>query len=216
MPDPFSSLDEHVRPHLDSSALLVIDMQNDFVDGTLPVAGTSDVVPLLSILLDAYRRAGHPIVHVVRLYTGTDVDPVRRTAIARDDAPIVRPGTTGSRIVDGLLPDSAPGLDAELLLAGGRQPLGPNESVLWKPRWSAFHRTGLAGYLTDLRIDTVVVAGCNFPNCPRATMFDASNHDFRVVSVTDATSGTTSDRLADARSIGVVTMTVSDILDTLK
>ncbi|WP_137725967.1 cysteine hydrolase family protein [Prescottella subtropica] len=217
MPDPIASLDEHVRPHLNSSALLVVDMQNDFTEtGTLPVAGTANIVPRLRLLLDSYRRAGRPVVHVVRLYTGDDVDRVRRTAIGRGDASIVRPGTAGAEIVDGLFPGGAPRLDTDLLLRGDRQIVGPGESIVWKPRWSAFHRTDLAAYLTGDGVDTAVVAGCNFPNCPRATMFDASNRDFRVVSVTDATSGATPDRLADARSIGVVTMTVADITDSLK
>lgn len=53
---------------------------------------------------------------------------------------------------------------------------------------------------------TVVVAGCNLPNCPRATLFDASERDFRTVLVTDAVSGVTVERLADLERIGVVAM----------
>jgi nicotinamidase-related amidase len=75
--------------------------------------------------------------------------------------------------------------------------------VLWKPRWSAYHRTPLDEHLRELGVDTVVVAGCNFPNCPRATVFDASERDYRVVVVPDATSQVTPERLADARALGV-------------
>ena len=32
-----------------------------------------------------------------------------------------------------------------------------------------------------LGVDTIVVAGCNLPNCPRATLFEASERDFRTV-----------------------------------
>ncbi|RVW09177.1 cysteine hydrolase [Prescottella agglutinans] len=212
MTDSTADLDDHVLPHLNSSALLVIDMQNDFADdGPCPVPGTAGLVPRLRTLLDAYRHAGRPIVHVVRLYDGDDVDRVRRTAITRDDAPIARPGTTGSRILSGLLPPGAPALDPTLLTAGTFQAAGPHETVMWKPRWSAFHRTDLDAHLQRAAIDTVVVAGCNFPNCPRSTLFDASCRDYRLVLATDATSRITPDRLADARSIGVVPLTVAEI-----
>ncbi|GAB2642002.1 isochorismatase family cysteine hydrolase [Prescottella soli] len=212
MTDTTAGLDDNVRPHLNSSALLVIDMQNDFADdGAYPVAGTAAIVPGLRTLIDAYRGTGRPIVHVVRLYDD-DVDRVRRTAITRDNAPIVRPGTPGSQILGGLLPPGAPPLEPNLLTAGNFQTVGPHEAVMWKPRWSAFHRTDLDAHLQRAAIDTVVVAGCNFPNCPRATMFDASSLDYRVVLATDATSRATPDRVADARSIGVAPLTVAEIV----
>ncbi len=217
MTDWTADLDDHVRPHLNSSALLVIDMQNDFADdGPCPVSGTTGAVPRLRTLLDAYRRAGRPIVHVVRLYDGDDVDRVRRTAIMRDDAPVVRPGTAGSQVLADLLPPGAPPLVPNLLMAGNFQAVGPHEAVMWKPRWSAFHRTDLDAHLRRAAIDTVVVAGCNFPNCPRATLFDASSRDYRVALATDATSGITSHRLVDARSIGVVPLTVTAITAALR
>ncbi|QBJ94760.1 cysteine hydrolase [Rhodococcus sp. ABRD24] len=217
MTDAFDGLDEYLRPHLGSSALLVIDMQNDFTDdGPLPVPGTDRVLPRLTELVEAYRNSSKPIVHVVRLYDGDDVDLVRRTAIARDNAAIARPGSRGSQIVDGLLPRDAPRLDSELLLGGALQPVGAHEAVLWKPRWSAFHRTGLDAHLAALKVDTVVVAGCNFPNCPRATLFDASERDYRLVLAADATSQATPDRLADAQSIGVVPMPVIDLIEHVR
>jgi nicotinamidase-related amidase len=81
--------------------------------------------------------------------------------------------------------------------------MGKNEVVMWKPRWSAFYRTPLDEHLQERRIDTVVVAGCNFPNCPRATIFDASERDYRVVVAQDATSQVTPEGLADAVKLGV-------------
>ncbi|BDE59528.1 isochorismatase family protein [Rhodococcus hoagii] len=211
------AVDEHVRPHLDSSALLVIDVQNDFLDGgPLPVPGTTAVLPRLVELVGAFRRAHRPIVHVVRIYDGDDVDPVRRTAVTRDDARIVRPGTEGSRIPPQLLPPGAPELDPDILLRGELQPFGDAEAALWKPRWSAFHRTGLEAHLAGAGVDTIVVAGCNLPNCPRATLFDASSRDLRTVLVTDATSQVSDERLADARSIGVVPMTAAEVGGALR
>ncbi|WP_031938897.1 cysteine hydrolase family protein [Prescottella defluvii] len=212
MTDTADTLDDHVRPHLDSSALVVIDMQNDFMDeGALPVPGTAALLPNLVYLIDAYRRARRPIVHVVRIYAGDDVDLVRRAAVTRDGAPLARPGTAGSQVVAGLLPADSGPLEPGLLVEGGFQAVGPSETAMWKPRWSAFHRARLDEHLSGLDVDTVVVAGCNFPNCPRATLFDASAHDYRTILASDATSQVTPDHLTDAQSIGVVPMPVAAI-----
>jgi nicotinamidase-related amidase len=61
-------------------------------------------------------------------------------------------------------------------------------------------------------VDTVVVAGCNLPNCPRATLFDASNRDFRTVLVTDAVSQASPERLADVERIGVERRTTREVV----
>lgn len=48
--------------------------------------------------------------------------------------------------------------DHERLLAGEIEQLDENEWAVWKPRWSAFHRTRLHRHLADLGVDTIVVA----------------------------------------------------------
>ena len=207
--------DGFTAPHFESSGLLVIDTQVDFLDGgASPIAGTSDRLPEMTRLVEAYRAAGRPIVHVIRLYDGDDVDLVRRAAL-REGLQLVRPGSAGARIAPSLLPGADVELDSDALLAGGLQQLGTNEVVMWKPRWSAFHRTPLDDHLRDLAVDTVVVAGCNFPNCPRATIFDASARDYRVVVAEDATSQLTADRRGDTVALGVRTMPTSAVVAQL-
>lgn len=83
------------------------------------------------------------------------------------------------------------------------QKIGAYEHIMFKPRWSAFYRTSLERHLRDQNVTTVVVAGCNLPNCPRATLFDASERDYRTVLVEDATSQVTAERLRDLTLIGV-------------
>ena len=208
-------LDPHVVPELDRSALVVIDMQVDFADGgASPIPGTSEVVPLIARLLDGYRAAGRPVVHVVRLYEGDDVDLPRRTLIA-SGAPVVRPGSAGSQVVPGLRPPGAPRLDHERQLAGELQPLAPGEWAMWKPRWGAFHRTGLDEHLRDLEVTTVVLAGCNYPNCPRAAAYGASERDYRVLIASDAVSGVRPHHLEEAGLMGVVHAPGAEILRRL-
>jgi nicotinamidase-related amidase len=146
----------------------------------------------------------------VLLYRGDDVDLVRRIAV-QGGQPLVQPGSPGSQILPELLPPAARELDAELLLTGDVQTVGPNETVMWKPRWSAFYRTLLGDYLAKLDVSTIVIAGCNFPNCPRTSIFDASARDLRILIATDATSGVTDERLADAFLIGAHAATSAKI-----
>jgi len=204
--------DDFTAPHFDSSALLVIDVQGDFLDGgAWTIAGTSERLPRMTELVAAYRAAARPIVHVVRLYDGDDVDLVRRAELRRG-AQMARPGSPGAQIAPQLLPEPGLTLDAGALLAGEMQTVGDGEVVMWKPRWSAFHRTPLDDHLRRLGVDTVVLAGCNFPNCPRATFFDASQRDYRVVVVEDATSRITPERLADAVAIGVRALPTDEVV----
>jgi len=204
-------MDEYTRPDPESAALLTIDVQRDFTEPGAPaeIEGTAEAVPQMRRLVEAFREAGAPIVHVVRLYRadGSNVDRCRRVAIESGEA-IVRPGSDGSQIVPALQPPDADRLDAEGLLAGECQRLGPAEWAMYKPRWSALYRTPLADLLAEREVDTLVVCGCNFPNCPRTTVYDASARDYRLVFVSDATSGVYDRGLAELRGIGV------DVKDT--
>ncbi|GAA3282547.1 cysteine hydrolase [Dactylosporangium vinaceum] len=196
--------DPWTRPEWDRAALLTIDTQVDFVEGgASPIPGTAAVVPTIARLLEAFRAAERPIIHVIRLYSGDDIDLPRRTLLA-SGAPVVRPGSPGSQLAPPLRPPGAPELDAGKLLAGEFQPLGPAEWAMWKPRWGAFHRTGLDGFLRGLGVSTVVVAGCNFPNCPRAAVLGASERDYRVVVAADAISGVDGRHLEEAARLGAL------------
>ncbi|MEV6345487.1 isochorismatase family cysteine hydrolase [Actinoplanes sp. NPDC051851] len=207
---------EYLAPRWGSSGLVVIDMQVDFAEGgASPIPGTAGVVPGVAELLGAYRRARLPIVHAIRLYVpgSGDVDPPRR-ALIESGASIVAPGTAGAGIVTGLTPPTVE-LDTEVLLDGRTQEVGPDEVVMFKPRWGAFYRTGLEGWLRGRGVDTVVVAGCNLPNCPRATLFEASERDFRTVVVPDAVSQSTPERVADLELIGVRAVPLVEALAAL-
>jgi hypothetical protein len=82
-------------------------------------------------LVAAYRSAAQPIVDVVRLYDGDDVDLVHR-AMLRAGARMVPPGSHGSQIAPRLLPDPELALDSSALLTGQLQKVGDTEVVMWK------------------------------------------------------------------------------------
>ena len=159
-------------------------------DGAFAVAGTSAVLPAMRRLLEAFRDARRPIVHIVRLYEqdGSNAEPCRR-GLLEGGARILIRDAPGSELAAELVPGGAPKLDAAALIAGRPQQLGPGEVAIYKPRWGAFYRTPLEAHLRALGVSTLVFAGCNFPNCPRTSIYEASERDFRVVAVSDAISG---------------------------
>lgn len=210
--------DPHLTPNWATSALITIDVQHDFLsEAPYGVPGTTEVLPALSELAGAFRAAGRPIVHIVRLYEpgGRDADLVRRTLLA-GGAAIVAPGSEGSAVPAGLLPPGAPALDPELLLSGEPQTLGEREVALFKPRWGAFYRTRLDDLLRGWGVDTLVVAGCNFPNCPRATLVEASERDYRLVLADDAVSRLHDVGRTEMTGIGVNLLPVQTITGALK
>jgi nicotinamidase-related amidase len=88
-------------------------------------------------------------------------------------------------------------------LAGQPQQVGDREVVLYKPRWGAFYETNLEQHLRALGVTTIALSGCNFPNCPRTTLYEASERDFRLVLITDALSGLYERGAREMEAIGV-------------
>jgi nicotinamidase-related amidase len=204
-------------PHFEAAALITIDTQRDVLDdGAFPVAGTSAVLPAMRRLLDAFREAERPIVHIVRLYEqdGSNADPCRRALLAAGERILIR-DSPGSELAEELVPSAAPELDTAALLAGDVQMLGANDVAIYKPRWGAFYRTPLEEHLRGLDVTTLVFAGCNFPNCPRTSIYEASERDFRVVAVRDAISGMYERGERELRGIGVVLLSADQVATTL-
>jgi nicotinamidase-related amidase len=197
--------DPYTRPQRDSAALVLIDVQRDFYadDAPLPIEGTKAAIPAMASLVTEFRHRAMPIVHVVRFYRpdGSNADMVRKRAIERG-ARYAVPGSAGSQIAPELLPNPVE-LDHELLLSGELQQIGPREHVMYKPRWGAFYQTKLEQHIHDTGSDTLVFVGCNFPNCPRASIYEASERDFRIVLVSDALSGLDDRGIKECRAIGV-------------
>ncbi len=199
-------MDPYLSPDHTRSALITIDIQRDTLDGqTFEIPGTSAILPRVRHLLDFFRLRSRPIIHIVRLYMpdGSNVDACRRTAIL-GGLSLVLAGSAGSQIAEPLLPFQGALLDAERLLSGQVQQIGPHESVIYKPRWGAFFRTPLESHLRGLGITTLIFTGCNFPNCPRASIYEASERDFRLVAIRDGISGLDAQGETQLKKIGVV------------
>ena len=211
-------MDSFTELHLGTSALVTIDTQNDFVLDGAPsqVSGTSAILPRMVELLERYRQLHLPIIHVIRLYLpdGSDADLCRRQKI-QDGVPFAVPGTPGAELCPEILPAKAQPLDWEGLRIQRVQEIAPNEFVIYKPRWGAFYDTLLEDFLRFRGLDSLVICGCNFPNCPRATIYEASERDFRVGLVDDAVSRATTQSIEEMRRMGVEVVSTRALLARL-
>jgi nicotinamidase-related amidase len=208
---------DYLAPDWDSSALVTIDTQVDTLDGQpLEIPGTSAAVLQIVALAAAFRNAGRPIVHVVRLYRtdGSNVDICRRSAVEAG-AEILAPGSSGSQLAPEIVERSSFELEADELLDGRLQQVGPGEVVIYKPRWGAFYETPLEDHLRRQDVSTIVFCGCNFPNCPRASIYEASERDFRVVLAEDAVSGVYGKGRDELENIGVRLMSTAKVLESV-
>ena len=180
-------------------ALVVIDMQNDFVLPGAPacVAGALPTVPTIRCLLDKARSEGWAIFHVVRAHRpdGSDVERTR--------APLFKGG-------QGLCVEGSTGAD----IVAGLEPL-PGEYRIVKHRYSAFMGTEFDAMLRRLGVETLVVAGTQYPNCVRGTAVDGFALDYQVVVVTDACSAQSEAvaqaNIHDMRTMGMACVPLAEL-----
>lgn len=214
MPD----VDPFTAPEYDRAALVTVDVQNDTLDGgPFEVPGTSTILDPIHRLCRAFRNAGRPVVHVIRIYTpdAGDADRCRRSALLAGKAILLK-GTPGRRPADALLPNRDVRIDDDRLLAGKIQRIGPTEVIVFKPRWGAFFRTPLDAHLDQCDVSTLVFCGCNYPNCPRTSIYQASERDFRITVALDAISGLQPSDIDSLVRIGVNCATADEICRTMR
>ena len=179
-------------------ALLLIDMQNDFVSWTTYALA---VVPNLKKVLKACRANLVPVIHVIRHYSedASDVEYPRVENFLK--RPFVVGGTPGAEIIPQLSPIEG-------------------EPVIIKKRWSAFFRTGLQVLLEEKGLNTIIVGGIFTPNCVRTTVYDAIAHDIVTYVLSDGTASEDPDiqdaNILDMINIGVNVITCSELLRTLE
>jgi len=182
------------------SALIIVDMQNDFVLPNAPqcVKGAVSVIPNIEKVLRTFREKSLPIFHVYREYRadGSDIEKTRLEDFISHEKYCV-PDTHGCEIIDELSP-----LDGEYKIV--------------KNRFSGFMNTELDFILRRLEVGHIVVCGIQYPNCIRATVFDGVALGYDVTLVTDATAAQTDEiakaNIVDIQNIGVVCSTTKQIM----
>jgi len=211
-------MNKYLQPDYPKSALITIDTQCDTLDGQpLEIPGTSQVLPQMLELLQFFRNKSWPIIHIIRLYKedGSNAELVRKQAIEQGN-PILAPGSAGCQIARELFPDQKIELQGEKLLQGGIQNISQNEVIIYKPRWGAFYHTPLETYLENISVNTLIFTGCNYPNCPRTSIYEAGERDYKIVLPIDGVSGLYERGHKEMEGIGVNLITTQQLLTTLK
>jgi len=168
-----------------STALLVIDMQRDFIEpGGFGAALGNDVsrlggiVPTVRRLLEVCRAAGLTIIHTREAHRPdlADCPPAKRNR----GKPSLRIGEAGpmGRILVAGEPGAA--------IIDAVAPL-PGEIVIDKPGKGAFYATALPELLRHRGISHLVFAGVTTEVCVQTTMREANDRGYECLLVEDAT-----------------------------
>ena len=110
------------------AVIVVIDAQNDYIDGSLPLTGVEAAVAEIRSLLDLAREDGVPVVHVIHKSGAGSwlFDPGSHGAeIIAALAPV-----NGERVVEKTLPNAFAGTDLHAVLTGIAKETGRSELVL--------------------------------------------------------------------------------------
>ena len=92
----------------------------------------------------------------------------------------------------------------------------PEDTLILKPRYSAFFATELDMILRRRGIRRLLLAGTTTPNCIRTTCYDALSLDYDVVVLTDCTSSNTDEiqesNLRDMENAGAKLMSSQEFI----
>lgn len=173
-----------IGPEIGKSALVVVDMQNDFLhpEGSFgtraredPEAGIDMPFPMGTIppvkrLADAFRRAGRPVVYVAQALKADYSDaqfPYWRFGLpAGMDRGLVE-GSWGAQIVDELKPREG-------------------EHLVVKKGYGGFSNTPLDTILRNLGVNTCIVSGVTTCVSVSNTLRGGVEHNYRMILVGDA------------------------------
>lgn len=149
-------LDDKLECDFVKTAVVVIDMINDFVTGVFRNERAEKIIPNVKQLLNFARENKIPVVYVNDAHlpnVDIEFDVWPQHAVA---------GTWGAQVVDELKPEKS-------------------DFVLQKRRYSAFHGTGLDQLLRELKVDTLILTGVVTDICVQHTAADAFFRGYKII-----------------------------------
>lgn len=150
-----------------TTALIIVDMQNDFVKpgGALVVPTAAQTIPAIQVLRALARSQGMAVFYTQDTHERGDIEfPIWGQHVLR--------GSWGWRIVDELAPEAG-------------------ERVIEKLRYDGFFGTPLDHELRLKRIETVIVCGTVANICVLHTAGSAALRGYKVILPVDAISAIT-------------------------
>lgn len=162
---PFNT--HRMSMNLDRSALMVIDMQNFFLNPDSPsfTCGGLAIIPNISHLIQEFRHYNRPVIYTRHVHHPHFLDA---GIMAEWWEGMCKEGTPESEIHSDLTPLT-------------------EEKVILKHRYSAFYNTDLETILRCLKIEDIVITGIMTNMCCESTTRDAYYRDYRTFFLADAT-----------------------------
>jgi ureidoacrylate peracid hydrolase len=177
---------EDMGPDIAKSALVIVDMQNDFVHpeggfamnarehpaARIDMPFLMGTIPQVKRLADAFRKSGRPVVYVAHVLKPDYSDAqfpywrLGRGALAGNRT-FITEGTWGAQIIDELTPQAG-------------------EHLVVKKGFGGFSNTPLDTILRNLGVSTCVVAGVTTCVCVSTTVRGGVEHNYRMILVKDA------------------------------
>ena len=138
------------------TAVIVIDMINDFVTGVFKGDRAARIVPNIKALLDHARKQKAPIIHATDAHL-PGIDPEFDVWGKHAEA-----GSWGAEVIDELKPQKG-------------------DFRVPKRKYSAFHGTDLDQMLRELKVDTVILTGIVTDICIQHTAADAFFQGYKII-----------------------------------
>jgi ureidoacrylate peracid hydrolase len=172
-------------PEIGKSALIIVDMQNDFVhpeggfahaareapEARIDMSFLMGTIPHVKRLADAFRTARRPVVYIAQMVKPDYSDaqwPYWRLGIhPGGPRTFIVEGTWGAQIVDELQPRDG-------------------EHLVVKKGFGGFSNTPLDTILRTMGVTTCVVSGVTTCVCVSTTVRGGVEHNYRMILVKDA------------------------------
>lgn len=179
MQEPFVRALPRAKIQPDNTALLVIDMERDFVDAgaVQETPGGRALIPVINGLSAWARGYAVPVIFTLEMHRPDRSD----YGIELEFDPVhCLEGTDGCALVDGL--EVRPG----------------DPRITGKRRYDAFHGTDLDVLLRARGIQNLICCGVTTHVCVMSTVFSARHRDYRVLLPRDAVAAVSPDHQAAA------------------
>ena len=175
-----------IGPEIRTSALVIVDMQNDFVhadggfahrarehpEAKIDMPFLMSTIPHVKRLAEAFRRAGRPVVYVIQVLRPDYADaafPYWRATkgSTSGNRTFIVEGSWGAQIVDELKPEHG-------------------DHVVIKKGFGGFANTPLDTILRNLGVNTCVMVGVTTCVCVSTTIREGIEYNYRMIIVSDA------------------------------
>ena len=172
-------------PEIGKSALIIVDMQNDFVhpegdfahsareapEAWIDMPFLMGTTPQVTRLADAFRKAGRPVVYIALVlkpdYSDAQFPYWRLGLIPGGNRTHCVEGTWGAQIIDDLKPREG-------------------EHLVVKRGFGGFSNTPLDTILRNMGVTACVVSGVTTCVCVSTTVRGGVEHNYRMILVEDA------------------------------